>query len=152
MSKVIPVAPREQAIAKFLHSYVIALLGIGAGSAALLAIFRLKASLFLAALAFALVGAVALTAIGMIIDLARPLLKWTNPQKAIKQNLNVLLALFADLGILAGLGFFITFLAKSGVSGSVVLFIVFAAVLLLSWFSCLFLLRMVDKRYQEIEV
>jgi len=152
MSKVIPVAPREQAIAKFLHSYVIALLGNGAGSAALLAIFRLKASLFLAALAFALVGAVALTAIGMIIDLARPLLKWTNPQKAIKQNLNVLLALFADLGILAGLGFFITFLAKSGVSGSVVLFIVFAAVLLLSWFSCLFLLRMVDKRYQEIEV
>jgi ABC-2 type transport system permease protein len=152
MSKVIPVTPQEQVIAKFLHSYVIALLGIGAGSVALLAVFRLKASLFLAAAAFSLIGAVALTAIGMIIDLARPLLKWTNPQKAIKQNLNVLFAVFADLGILAVLGFFIIFLAKSGVSASGILFIVFATVVLLSLFSCLFLLRMVDKRYQEIEV
>jgi ABC-2 type transport system permease protein len=152
MSKVIPVTPREQVVAKFLHSYVIALLGIGAGSVALLAVFRLKASTLLAALALALIGAVGLTAIGMIIDLARPLLKWTNPQKAIKQNLNVLLAVFADLGILAGLGFFVFFLAKSGVSGSIILFIVSTAVVLLSLFSCLFLLRMADKRYQEIEV
>ncbi len=152
MSKVIPVAPREQAVAKFLHSYVIALLGIGAGSAALLVIFRQKAVLFLGALVFALTGAVALTAIGMIIDLARPLLKWTNPQKAIKQNFNVMLALFADLGILAVIGFLITFLAKSGVSGGVILFIVLAALVLLSLFSCLFLLRMVDRRYEEIEV
>ncbi|MDH7512231.1 MAG: hypothetical protein QHH14_04705 [Clostridiales bacterium] len=152
MSKVIPVTPREQAMAKFLHSYVIALLGIGAGSAALLAVFRLKVSFFLAALVFALTGAVALTAIGMIIDLARPLLKWTNPQKAIKQNLNVLFALFADLGILAIIGFFVNFLAKSGVSASVILFIAFTAVLLLSGFSYLLLLRMVDRRYREIEV
>jgi ABC-2 type transport system permease protein len=152
MSKVIPVSPREQAIAKFLHSYVIALLGIGAGSVALLAVFRLRASFYFAAVAFALIGAVALTTVGMIIDLARPLLKWTNPQKAIKQNLNVLLAVFADLGILAVLAFLIIFLAKSGVSGSAVLFIVFAAVVLLSLFSCLLLLRMVDRRYQEIEV
>ena len=50
----------------------------------------------------ALVAAVLLTAVGMIIDLARPLLDWTNPQKAIKQNLNVLLAMFADAGILCG--------------------------------------------------
>ncbi len=151
MSKVIPVTPREQVIAKFLHSYVIALLGIGAGSVALLAVFRLKASFFLAAAALALTGAVALTAIGMIIDLARPLLKWTNPQKAIKQNLNVLFAIFADLGVLAIIGFFVRFLAKSGVSASVILVIVFAAVLLLSGLSCLSLFRMADRRYQEIE-
>ncbi len=152
MSKVIPVTPGEQVIAKFLHSYVIALLGIGAGSVALLVVFRLKASFFLAAAALALIGAVALTAVGMIIDLARPLLKWTNPQKAIKQNLNVLFAVFADLGVLAIIGLLVSFLAKSGVSAGVILFIVFAAVVLLSLFSCLFLLRMVDRRYREIEV
>jgi radical SAM superfamily enzyme YgiQ (UPF0313 family) len=49
----------------------------------------------------AAITGVLLTAVGMAVDLARPLLDWTNPQKAIKQNLNVLLALFAnrpDLG------------------------------------------------------
>jgi ABC-2 type transport system permease protein len=152
MSKVIPVAPREQVIAKFLHSYVVALLGIGAGSAVLLAVFRLKASLFLAAVAFSLTGAVALTAVGMIIDLARPLLEWTNPQKAIKQNLNVLFATFANLGVLAVLGFFTSFLAKAGSSGDASLIIVFAAVVLLSLSGYLFLLRLAEKRYQEIEV
>ncbi len=47
-----------------------------------------------------LVAGVLLTVVGMAIDLARPLLDWTNPQKAIKQNLNVLLAMLADIGIL----------------------------------------------------
>jgi ABC-2 type transport system permease protein len=152
MSKVIPVAPREQVIAKFLHSYVVALLGIGAGSAVLLAVFRLKASLFLAAAAFSLTGAVALTAVGMIIDLARPLLEWTNPQKAIKQNLNVLFATFANLGVLAVLGFFTSFLAKAGSSGDTILIIMFAAVVLLSLSGYFFLLRLAEKRYHQIEV
>ena len=51
----------------------------------------------------------------MIIDLARPLLDWTNPQKAIKQNLNVLLAMFADAGIVAAVYFGIRSLVKAGV-------------------------------------
>jgi ABC-2 type transport system permease protein len=151
MSRVIPVAPREQVIGKFLHSYVVALLGIGAGSIALGAVFRLRVPVLLAAVGFALTGAVALTAIGMIIDLARPLLEWTNPQKAIKQNLNVLFAIFADLGVLALLGVFINFLAKAGIPGSTILIMVFAAVVLLSLFSYLFLLRLAEKRYQQIE-
>jgi ABC-2 type transport system permease protein len=83
---------------------------------------------------------------------ARPLLEWTNPQKAIKQNLNVLFAIFADLGVLAVLGFFLNFLAKAGISGDTILIIVFAAVVLLSLSSYLFDLRLAEKRYREIEV
>ena len=52
----------------------------------------------------------------MIIDLARPLLDWTNPQKAIKQNLNVLFATLADIGILAALAMVVIRLVKSGMS------------------------------------
>ncbi|MCK7513196.1 MAG: hypothetical protein MZV70_60330 [Desulfobacterales bacterium] len=36
--------------------------------------------------------------LNMAVDLARPLLTWTNPQRAIKQNLNVLLAMALDAG------------------------------------------------------
>ena len=42
-----------------------------------------------------LAASLTLTAVGMAIDLARPLLDWTNPQKAIKQNLNVLVEAMA---------------------------------------------------------
>ena len=59
------------------------------------------AAVCLVAALLALTAGVGLTAVGMIIDLARPLLDWINPMKAIKQNLNVLIAFFADMGILA---------------------------------------------------
>ena len=98
ISQVIPVAPREQAAAKFVHSYLVATLGV-VTSAIVAGIFlHVKASQLAAGAGLALVAGVALTAVGMIIDLARPLLDWTNPQKAIKQNLNVLLGLMADAG------------------------------------------------------
>jgi ABC-2 type transport system permease protein len=152
MSKVIPVTPQEQVTAKFFHSYLIALLGIGAGSFILILVLHLRFAPCAAAILFALVGAVGMTAIGMIIDLARPLLEWTNPQKAIKQNLNVLLSMLADIGIIVILGFSIRFLAKAGISGKIILILVASILLLFSLSSCLFLLRFSKRRYREIEV
>ncbi len=38
--------------------------------------------------------------VGLLIDLLRPYLTWDNPQKAIKQNINVLLGMVAGGGIL----------------------------------------------------
>jgi ABC-2 type transport system permease protein len=104
------------------------------------------------AAALALVAGVLLTAVGMVIDLARPLLDWTNPQKAIKQNLNVLFATFADIGILTGLFFLLRFLIKAGVAGGMVLAVLFAALVGLSLGSLWFLFRFAEKRYREIEV
>jgi ABC-2 type transport system permease protein len=152
MSKVIPVSPREQVAAKFMHSYLVALLGIVTAMLVLVVVLRLKAVYCVVALVFALVGGVALTAVGMTIDLARPLLQWTNPQKAIKQNLNVVFALLAELGILAVLGYALNLLSKAGVSGNVLLLAALAALILLSWAGYHFLLRFSDRRYGEIEV
>ena len=152
MSKVIPVAPREQVAAKFLHSYLVALLGIMTAMVVLVVVLRLKATYCAIALFFALVGGVALTAVGMTIDLARPLLQWTNPQKAIKQNLNVVFALLAELGILAIVGYSLNLLSKAGVSGNGLLLIALAALIILSWTGYHFLLRFSDRRYGEIEV
>ncbi len=119
MSKVIPVTPREQVLAKFAHSYLIALLGIGAAATVLVFVMHISASACLAAILLALTAGVGLTAVGMIIDLARPLLDWINPMKAIKQNLNVLIAFFADMGILAAVWGIMTLLRKAGVGGKV---------------------------------
>jgi ABC-2 type transport system permease protein len=152
ISRVIPVAPRDQVTAKFLHSYLVSALGVVTASIVAVLVLHLKAGVLAAAAALALAAGVLLTAVGMVIDLARPLLDWTNPQKAIKQNLNVLFATFADVGILTGLFFFVRFLIKAGVAGGTVLVVLFAALVALSAASVWFLFRFAEKRYREIEV
>lgn len=152
ISKVIPVSPREQVTAKFLHSFIISLLGIATSSIVLKAVLHLKIGIIAPAVGLAMVAAVVLTAVGMIIDLARPLLDWTNPQKAIKQNLNVLLGLLADAGILVILGYVSSFLAKFGISKNAILAVLFGVLFCLSFASFRFLLKFADRRYREIEV
>jgi ABC-2 type transport system permease protein len=152
MSKVIPVSPREQVTAKFLHSYLVALLGIAAATVILVWQFQVKFGIFAAALALALAAAFILTAVGLAIDLARPLLDWINPQKAIKQNLNVLIALFADLGILALLGLMCRILSRLGLAGTTILVILGLVLFGLSAAAWLFLARFAAKRYSAIEV
>jgi ABC-2 type transport system permease protein len=152
MSKVIPVLPREQVAAKFLHSYLVALLGIAAATVVLVWQFRLKFGILAAATGLALGAAFVLTAVGLAIDLARPLLDWINPQKAIKQNLNVLIALLADLGILALLGLMCRILGRLGLAGSAILVVLGLVLLGLSAAAWLFLAKFAEKRYTAIEV
>ena len=152
LSKVIPVSPREQVLAKFAHSYLVALLGFVAGATVLVLVLKLSASACLVAALLALTAGVGLTAAGMIIDLARPLLDWISPTKAIKQNLNVLFGLFADMGILAIVFGIIKLLVKSGVREGALIASVLAVLALISG-ACLWsLLAFADRRYREIEV
>jgi ABC-2 type transport system permease protein len=151
ISRMIPVAPREQAAAKFLHSYLVAMLGVVTASIVGALVLHLKVVHLVVAAALALVAGVLLTAVGMIIDLARPLLDWTNPQKAIKQNLNVLLAMLADIGILTVFFFGVKALVKAKLGTNVVVGIVFVALAVLAALSYGILLRFADKRYPEIE-
>jgi ABC-2 type transport system permease protein len=152
ISRVIPVSPRDQVTAKFLHSYLISVLGTVTASVVAVVILHLKPAYLAAAVALALAAGVLLVAVGMMIDLARPLLDWTNPQKAIKQNLNVLFALFADIGILTGLFFLLRFLGRLGVKGVLVPVALFALLAVLSAVSLRLLVAFAGKRYGEIEV
>jgi ABC-2 type transport system permease protein len=152
ISRVIPVSPRDQVTAKFLHSYLISVLGTVTASVVAVVILHLKPAYLAAAVVLALAAGVLLVAVGMMIDLARPLLDWTNPQKAIKQNLNVLFALFADIGILTGLFFLLRFLGRLGVKGVLVPVALFALLAVLSAVSLRLLVAFAGKRYGEIEV
>lgn len=151
ISRVIPVAPREQAAAKFLHSYLIAMLGVVTASVVAAIVLHLRVVHLAAAAGLALVAGVLLTAVGMIIDLARPLLDWTNPQKAIKQNLNVLLAMLADIGILTAVFFGVKALIKAKLAANVVLGALFVGLTALAALSYRILLKFADRRYPEIE-
>ena len=113
--------------------------------------FPLKFSHGAVACGLALVATALLTSVGMMIDLARPLLDWTNPQKAIKQNLNVLLAMFANAGILAAAFFGVKALIKAGVASTLIICLLFAALTFLSMIGYAALCSFADKRYGEIE-
>ncbi len=152
MSKVIPVTPREQVLAKFAHSYLVALLGFAAAATVLLFVMHVGAAVCLVAALLALTAGIGLTAVGMIIDLARPLLDWINPMKAIKQNLNVLIAFFADMGILAAVWGIVTLLVKAGVGGVTLIAAVFAVLAVISALCFRILMAFAAKRYREIEV
>jgi ABC-2 type transport system permease protein len=151
ISRVIPVAPREQAAAKFLHSYLVAMLGVVTAGVVSALVLHLKVAHLAVAAGLSLVAGLLLTAVGMIIDLARPLLDWTNPQKAIKQNLNVLLAMFADIGILTVVFFGVKVLIKAKMAMSAALVVVFVALAAMAAASYVALLRFADKRYPKIE-
>jgi ABC-2 type transport system permease protein len=151
LSKVIPVAPRDQVAAKLVHSYAVSLLGVVVSSIALVAVFHLRFGLLAPAAGLALLAGFLLTIVGMLIDLARPLLDWTNPQKAIKQNLNVLFAMVAGIGLLFATGWLAAAMMKRGVKGPAVVLCLAALFAALSAAGTALLFRFARRRYAEIE-
>jgi ABC-2 type transport system permease protein len=151
LSKVIPIAPRDQVAAKIVHSYAISVLGVVVSSVALVAVFHLRIGLLAPAAGIALVAGFLLTILGMLIDLARPLLDWTNPQKAVKQNLNVLFAMLAGIGLLFATGWLAAAMMKRGVKGPVVVLILAVLFAALAAAGTALLFRFARRRYVEIE-
>jgi ABC-2 type transport system permease protein len=130
----------------------VSILGTVTASAVAVAMLHIKVAQLAAAAGLSLIGGVLLTAAGMMIDLARPLLDWTNPQKAIKQNLNVLFAMCADIGILTALYFAIRFMIRAGLSNGALLAALYVVLVALSGLSYAALVKFAGKRYREIEV
>jgi len=151
ISKVIPVAPARQVAGKFLHSYLVAALGtLGGALAARLALGLGWPSVLPAALLALMAGAF-LTAVNMGVDLARPLLTWTNPQRAIKQNLNVVLAMALDAGILYAFYRLAMLLRRAGLDRGVLVAALFAAAAGAAALSLFLLARFAARRYAAIE-
>jgi ABC-2 type transport system permease protein len=151
ISKVIPVDYRQQVLAKFLHSMAIALLGISGAAAVLVFRFHLGPGQWLSGLALALPITAFLTSLNLAVDLARPLLDWISPQKAMKQNLNVLIAMLLDLGFLFFYGVAFVALGKSGLTLAAVLAILAVLGLGLACLAYTLVLQFALRRYPSIE-
>jgi ABC-2 type transport system permease protein len=151
VSKVIPVDYRQQVLAKFLHSMAIALLGIGGATAVLVLRFRLSPGQWLPSLALALPITAFITLLNLAVDLARPLLDWISPQKAMKQNLNVLIAMLLDLGFLFLYGLAFVALGRSGLSLAAVIGILAALGVGLACLAYALVGQFALRRYPSIE-
>jgi ABC-2 type transport system permease protein len=88
ISQVIPVSPEQQIRGKVLYSLIIASFSVPVVA---LAAFLLSWSIsgFLIAILSGMILSLPAITSSLLIDLLRPYLTWDNPQKAIKQNINV---------------------------------------------------------------
>lgn len=116
--------------------------------------YVLGLSLPQAAVGFAIGGIIsaAHSMLGMMIDLKRPMLNWTDPQKAVKSNPNVLFSIIIAWPILVGLGFLVYYLLKSGMNGWLVVAIIGAISLILLALAALWVERSVEAEYRRLEV
>lgn len=86
----------------------------------------------------------------VILDLARPMLQWTNPIKAVKSNLNSLFAMIGAAALCFALGWGMYRLVRAGLDYLIALELLLAA--LLCWALYRFLVTMFAPRYwREME-
>ncbi|MDF2629758.1 MAG: hypothetical protein K0R39_3589 [Symbiobacteriaceae bacterium] len=149
ISRSLPVMPRVQVHAKLLHHMIFAVLNVVLVLAGL-GFFKVLTPLtFVYVLIGGLTAGAAMGYSGMIVDLMRPNLKWTDPQQAMKGNYNVLfgmLLIWLMIGVVAAVTAGLYFLAPPLIMPGVILIFAVEALLLGKAAGA-----MADKRYVEIE-
>jgi ABC-2 type transport system permease protein len=151
LSQLIPASPREQVKAKFW--YILAINFICTLPLFALCIFMLHLTwtdtLMLAVLA--LVMAAAVTGLGMIIDFARPYFDWEDPQRAVKNNLNVLFIMLITLlfmAITGGISVGLALFAPWWLGYSILLLLISAITVSLY----LWIMTLAEKKYRQYEL
>jgi ABC-2 type transport system permease protein len=150
IQRTLPISAVDQIFGRVLAS--LAIQGIGAVFL-LASLFFISAPTFGDILMILLVGStgsIAMTMLGMTIDIIRPLRDWTNPQQAMKQNLNVLIGMAVSALYLGFLGYG-TYLLKDRINHVVLLLgltTVFCITIVLD-FSLL--KRLIEKQFMEME-
>ncbi len=91
--RTMPIRIKDQILGRVLASLFVQLIGIVVllGCLAYMGFLDVQSIFWIAVLG--LLGSIPMTEMGMIIDIYRPLLDWDNPQKPMKQNLNVLISM-----------------------------------------------------------
>jgi ABC-2 type transport system permease protein len=104
ISKMIPVPPGRQVLGKLLHGCTIAAIGVVVTDTVVVALLGVELWRGIVLLLLGLLGGVLTTVWGLLIDVLRPKLEWTNAHEAVKQNLNGFLGILAALVLLLFLG------------------------------------------------
>jgi len=152
ISQVIPVSAKEQVKGKILYSYLVSALSIPLVILVSLVILPLGPVELIIVVAIGLLASLPAIVVSLLIDLMRPYLNWDSPQKAIKQNINVVLAMLAGGGIYA-LIFLAGWLSYQGLGSDLAVYLAVTAVsLVIGALLYLLLIRIAPNRYRDIEV
>ncbi len=148
--RTLPIKAEAQIIGRLLSSLFIQFIGIIVMVVSLFFIIRLDILSVILIAFMGLLASIPMTLIGMIIDILRPMLTWTNPQQAMKQNFNVLISM--GLGAIYGGALF--FLVKFMLDKVDIFIIYLVLILVLTISSIIFvklLKALITRQFREIE-
>lgn len=150
IQRTLPIKARDQIIGRVMASMAIQ----GLGAIFLLASLYLILPLSLFSIAYILVsgaiGSILMSLLGMTIDIMRPMRDWTNPQQAMKQNLNVLIGMGTAVVILGPL-VYLVYVSHNYVPDIVLLIGIPLLLLLLSAIDYRLLRSLVERQLSELE-
>ena len=89
---------------------------------------------------------------GILIDIMRPYLNWTDPTRAVKQNLNAVVPMFGGWGILFAQGYAAYKMFQAGWGGWLPIALIAAFNVLLAGVTFAALMASAEKRYNMIEL
>lgn len=150
IQRTLPISTKDQIIGRILSSIIVQIIGIVVlyGSLAYIRALTLEGVFIIAILG--LLGSIPTGEIGMIIDAYRPLLNWDNPQRAMKQNLNVLI----NMGI-GGLYVFLIGMLAYKLMDIVELFVIYGIIAIIFILSSIILYKplkkIIEVRFNSLE-
>lgn len=150
IQRTLPIKVKDQIFGRVLASLAIQILGLIALLVSLAIVISINLQSVILIIFLGLLGSIPMTMIGMTIDIIRPLLTWTNPQQAMKQNLNVLIGMGLGSLYAGGIGFLIfKILDKVDIK---LIFIGLTLVFIISTLVLYFILeKLIRKQFQIIE-
>lgn len=104
--KSLPISSKAYLMAKLIHGCIFGLLGTGISVILGAVLLKLYAGeLFLSAV-ISMALAIILNIAGLVVDTINPRLKWETPVAAMKQNINAVVVILAEMVILGVIGYF----------------------------------------------
>ena len=150
IQRTLPIKAEDQIFGRILASLTIQLIGIIVLMGSLYFVIKLDFITMITISVIGLLASIPMTQIGMIIDILRPMLTWTNPQQAMKQNLNVLIGMGVGV-IYAGVLFLLVKLMIDKVEVKIIHLILTVIFIVSSVIFYGILKKLITKQFRDLE-
>lgn len=97
LSRIVPVKPMDQIIGRCLTALFVQLLGIACTLIICRFVIPFSLGTIVLSILLGALGSIPMLVFGLLIDMSRPLLNWDNPQKAVKNNMNIIITMFVGM-------------------------------------------------------
>jgi ABC-2 type transport system permease protein len=151
ISRIIPAKPWEHIAGKSLSPLALQIATIVIVSVGIKFYIPIKLSSFIISSMLGILGSLPIILAGLFIDISKPLLNWDNPQRAVKQNFNVLISMAIGALITVALGFLTYLMIKAGFSSIIILGLDVLLILGLSVLFYVILKKKIEKQFLVIE-
>lgn len=151
ITKMIPVAARQQVNAKLLISLIVSAIGVLVTALVLLIFMELPVIWVLGATVVGIMGSVSMVALSLLLDVFHPKLIWNSEQEAMKQNMNSGLGMLLSMLVLLIYGAVGAVLLIIDIPMPVVLLGIALVSAVLGVLSLLALYAVADRKYRELE-